>query len=81
MKKRRLRILKFAATAAALLLLAWGASAIAVYAAVLDVVLRRSPRFLGPRETLPPPLKDQSVDESSDNAQPTNEDESVWVDI
>ena len=33
MKKRRLRILKFAAMAAALLLLAWGASAIAVYAA------------------------------------------------
>jgi len=33
MDKRRLRILKFAAIAAALLVLAWGASAIAVYAA------------------------------------------------
>ena len=32
MNKRRLRILKFAAMAAALLLLVWGASAIAVYA-------------------------------------------------
>jgi len=32
MKKRGLRILKFAAMAAALLLLAWGGSVIAVYA-------------------------------------------------
>ena len=32
MKKRRLRILKFAAIAVAVMVLAWGASAIAVYA-------------------------------------------------
>ena len=54
---------------------------LAKIAAVADVVFRRSPKFLGPRETLPPPLKDQSVDESSDNAQPTNEDEPVSVEI
>ena len=50
MNKRRLRILKFAAMAAALLLLAWGGSAIAVYAvssgrvfdnASIDAVPRR----------------------------------------
>ena len=32
MKKRRLRIFKFAAIAVAVMVLAWGASAIAVYA-------------------------------------------------
>ena len=54
---------------------------LAKIAAVADVILRRSPKFLGPRETLPPPVEDQSVDESSDNAQPTNEDEPVSVEI
>ena len=34
---------------------------LAKIAAVADVVLRRRPKFLGPRETLPPPLKDRSV--------------------
>ena len=141
MKKRRLRIIKYVAIAVAVMVLAWGASAIAVYAissgrvfdgasidsvprqraavvmgcvrtlpnglnnlyfsrridaaaelykagkvdclivsgdnhvkgydepsdmkeslakiaAVLDVILRRSPKFLGPRETLPDELKE-----------------------
>ncbi len=63
MKKRRLRILKFAAMAAALLLLAWGASAIAVYAvssgrvfdsASIDAVPRqRAAVVLGCVRTLP----------------------------
>ena len=63
MKKRRLRILKFAAMAAALLLLAWGGSAIAVYAvssgrvfdsASIDAVpRRRAAVVLGCVRTLP----------------------------
>ena len=115
MKKRRLRIIKYVAIVVAVMVLAWGASAIAVYAvssgrvfdgasidavprqravftargfgcdaygyaakdvngrysikttireqlakiaAVLDVILRRSPKFLGPREALPGVLKE-----------------------
>ena len=81
MNKRRLRIIKYVAIAVVVMVLAWGASALAVYAVSSGCVFRRSPKFLGPRETLPPPLKDQSVDESSDNAQPTNEDEPVSVEI
>ena len=63
MKKRRLRIFKFAAMAAALLLLAWGGSAIAVYAvssgrvfdsASIDAVpRRRAAVVLGCVRTLP----------------------------
>lgn len=63
MKKRRLRILKFAAMAAAFLLLAWGASAIAVYAvssgrvfdgASMDAVpCRRAAVVMGCVRTLP----------------------------
>ena len=63
MRKRRLRILKFAAIATALLLLAWGGSAIAVYAvssgrvfdsAGIDAVpCRRAAVVLGCVRTLP----------------------------
>lgn len=63
MNKRRLRILKFAAMSAALLLLAWGASAIAVYAvssgrvfdsASIDAVPRqRAAVVMGCVRTLP----------------------------
>ena len=61
MNKRRLRIIKYVAIAVAVMVLAWGTSAIAVYAVSSGCVLRRSPKFLGPRETLPPPLNDRSI--------------------
>ena len=32
---------------------------LAKIAAVLDVILRRSPKFLGLRETLPPPVEEK----------------------
>jgi hypothetical protein len=58
MKKRRLRILKFAAIAVAVMVLAWGASAIAVYAVSSGRVFDSRPKFLGPREALPGELKE-----------------------
>ena len=58
MNKRRLRIIKYVAIAVAVMVLAWGASTIAVYAVSSGCVFRRSPKFLGPRETLPPPVEE-----------------------
>ena len=44
---------------------------LAKIAAVLDVILRRSPKFLGPRETLPPPVEGGDVPNPPENREPT----------
>ena len=44
---------------------------LAKIAAVLDVILRRSPKFLGPRETLPPPVEEGDVPNPPENREPT----------
>ena len=69
MKKRRLRILKFAAIAVAVMMLLWGVSAIAVYAvssgrvfdsASIDAVPRqRAAVVMGCVRTLPNGLNNQ----------------------
>ena len=45
---------------------------LAKIAAVLDVILRRSPKFLGPRETLPPPVEEGDVLNPPENREPTS---------
>ena len=40
--------------------------------APLDVILRRSPKFLGPRETLPPPVEEGDVLNPPENREPTS---------
>ena len=42
---------------------------LAKIAAVLDVILRRSPKFLGPRETLPPPVEEGDVPNPPENCE------------
>ena len=44
---------------------------LAKIAAVLDVILRRSPKFLGPREKLPPPVEEGDVPNPPENREPT----------
>ena len=44
---------------------------LAKIAAVADVILRRSPKFLGPRETLPPPIEEAEDLEPPDDCEPT----------
>ena len=44
---------------------------LAKIAAVADVILRRSPKFLGPRETLPPPVEEGDVPNPPENCEPT----------
>ena len=44
---------------------------LAKIAAVADVILRRSPKFLGPRETLPPPVEEGDVPNPPENREPT----------
>ena len=69
MNKRRLRIIKYVAIAVAVMVLAWGASTIAVYAVSSGCVFRRSPKFLGPRETLPPPVEEAEDLEPPDDCE------------
>ena len=45
---------------------------LAKIAAVADVVFRRSPKFLGPRETLPPPVEEGDVLNPPENREPTS---------
>ena len=45
---------------------------LAKIAAVADVVLRRSPKFLGPRETLPPPVEEAEDLEPPDDCEPAS---------
>ena len=71
MNKRRLRIIKYMAIAVVVMALAWGASTIAVYAVSSGCVFRRSPKFLGPRETLPPPVEEGDVLNPPENREPT----------
>ena len=71
MNKRRLRIIKYVAIAVVVMVLAWGASALAVYAVSSGCVFRRSPKFLGPRETLPPPVEEGDVLNPPENREPT----------
>ena len=44
---------------------------LAKIAAVADVIFRRSPKFLGPRETLPPPVEEGDVPNPPENRDPT----------
>ena len=44
---------------------------LAKIAAVADVILRRSPKFLGPHETLPPPVEEGDVPNPPENCEPT----------
>ena len=45
---------------------------LAKIAAVLDVILRRSPKFLGQRETLPAPVEEGDVLNPPENREPTS---------
>ena len=69
MNKRRLRIIKYVAIAVAVMVLAWGASTIAVYAVSSGCVFRRSPKFLGPREKLPLPVEEAEDLEPPDDCE------------
>lgn len=69
MNKRRLRIIKYVAIAVAVIVLAWGASTIAVYAVSSGCVFRRSPKFLGPREKLPLPVEEAEDLEPPDDCE------------
>ena len=44
---------------------------LAKIAAVADVIFRRGPKFLGPRETLPPPVEEGDVPNPPENREPT----------
>ena len=44
---------------------------LAKIAAVADVILRRGPKFLGPHETLPPPVEEGDVPNPPENCEPT----------